>query len=212
MSDETTFTPESSGQQAAQQPDTQSVQQPRRPGGHGAKPGNANRTKHGGRSNKRHGLLLTDLAARYPGIYHSVLRWRRELEDLVTQAHGAVSLGDAAIINLACRLEMTARITEYRVAKGDDPGLMRLCCQVTSQRNQCLERLGIDHGKTGKVKASDPAAIYRPDPSESLRPASVACDASGRDAEEDCGPEDYEPGGDAAGDVLGDQEPDAGTG
>jgi hypothetical protein len=123
--------------------------------------GNTNSVKHGG-SSKRHSMVLTNLGKRFPSVYFAVLRLRRELEALVVEARGGVSLGDAALINEACCHEMTRRVAENRVGTGkapDDLADLKTSERAAEARNAILERLGIIDPRA--PAEPDPAWIYR---------------------------------------------------
>lgn len=135
----------------------------------GAQPGNTNRVTHGGRS-QRFGIVLARLGRKFRTSYVDVLRLRRELETILRQQHGELTLLQIARIQTVARLEQSSRALELSIREDQNmaPDALRLArhqiVQWSCQRDRILsELLGGNVGADG----TDPWATLDATPPES---------------------------------------------
>jgi hypothetical protein len=119
--------------------------------------GNTNAVRHGQRS-ARHGLVHAKLGRRFAAAYGHAGKLRREIERLLVERHGSLSLVEQARIQSVLRLEEGARALERAIAENPKMEAAELrqqrfaIQQFSLQRDRLLSVL-LD----GDGKAADPS-------------------------------------------------------
>ena len=113
-------------------------------GFHG-KPGRSGPPK-GNTNALRHGLTSANLPKRLRYVYHRMCALRRTLEAAVIESKGQVSLGDAALIQTACRWERAAQLHEARYRKEPDKYVDSpdKAAKASESRDRAVEKLNLD--------------------------------------------------------------------
>jgi hypothetical protein len=127
---------------------------------------------------------MTRLSALYPNVYRQVHQFRMSLEKAVKAIYGEkMSYEHAAEINMASRYELTGRVAEHLIAKGESKDVMRdleIVVKMVEKRHRCIRRLKLEKpGQEGKGTWGDydadavgavPPAVVGPAPIEMPKP------------------------------------------
>lgn len=112
-----------------------------------AKPGGS----IGNRNALRHGLKGSKVPRKAKYVEHGVNKLRRQLEDLVLELKGHVSITDAAHVNSACKWERHSRLAAHWLRHNADTlspsEVLRFSQEVASasdRRDKAIERLELD--------------------------------------------------------------------
>lgn len=120
----------------------------------------------GNTNNLRHGLTSANLPKRLRYVYHRMCALRRTLEAAVIATKGQVSLGDAALIQTACRWERAAQLHEARYRREPDKytDSPDKAAKASESRDHAVERLRLDRdGRDSVLDALYSRALPAPD-------------------------------------------------
>lgn len=118
------------------------------------------------RNHMRHGLFAEQLTKGCQHIENRTLKLRRQMEDLLLQVKGEVSIIDAAVIQTAIRWERHSLLCQRWLTKkikslspSDRLNFSREIAKASSERDKCLHRLGLDKRDIDPWAALDAPAI-----------------------------------------------------
>ncbi|MFH1920159.1 MAG: hypothetical protein ABIP48_09780 [Planctomycetota bacterium] len=140
----------------------------------GGQPGNVNAVRHGHRS-KRHGVVLARLGRRFRGAYVDVLKLRLQVEILLRQRYGELSLIQVGRVQTLARLEQSARALELTIRETPSMpaeelrGARHSICSWSRERDNILTELlggkavnGSDVWATLEQPQAQPAPEHQP--------------------------------------------------
>ncbi len=112
------------------------------------------------RLSRNHGMTLSRLQKRYPAVYRQVWELRVELEAAVEAAYGKIGIEQASLINMACRMEMAAKVVDFHVSRGDIEAAgvlshVKASTEFTTKRNTAIRRLKLTGAKERDEAADD---------------------------------------------------------
>lgn len=118
------------------------------------------------RNHLRHGLFAGQLPKGCKHIENRTLKLRRQIEDLLLESKGEVTILDAAIIQTALRWERHSLLCQRWLTKeikklspSDRLNFSREIAKASTERDKCLQRLGLDKRDFDPWKALDAPPI-----------------------------------------------------